>query len=630
MGYYEDLRKKQKETGEYQTRDGGIVKTTPKPTGGSGGNIVSGASSDLGAGLGTPTTSSSNNGSGSSGSKTTGGGGNKTTLNMTYSAPTVKAKPTVKAAIQAVDGSKIAAEAYKQKLAAARANQAYAYDDGYDESKNPNSGREKSGLNTSLFELFGGSVPTGKQADYSGLEAAKTYTPKPQAWRDAPLSGIIGNATPADANSVAMASADLDQRVQTTGGGGAFESGLPGGGLRTYGANDVSLMSANLDQNLAERAAREKVAGMAAEALANQNSAMTLTGQTLLDEAAFNAAVEAQKKQIADAQADYTNQNTYANQNAYARGLPAGFTMQPKDDFYSRERALWLLDKYGIAEADIGIPLEAMYEGDHRYILPYLLNKPDNDTLLSNGKLITVGELKNRLTNGAYVPNVGMTGTAQPAAYGASEIGGGEAGMDDSLQDILDAQQAQYDAQLQMLRNQKGVLNDQYDANAADLYAMYRRSGLMMPEMLAGTATGIADSMTLQNDLNFQNNLAANELERAAAQNELNAQASQIQADADLQAAQTAAEWAQMVYQQRQKEQNKGGNGGNGGNGDDDGYDINTIEEAQQYLELQLGMGNNMSRDNIISLLKDMYKAGAISKTLAQDTAAKFGIGLYL
>jgi hypothetical protein len=80
-----------------------------------------------------------------------------------------------------------------------------------------------------------------------------------------------------------------------------------------------------------------------------------------------------------------------------------------------------------------------------------------------------------------------------------------------------------------------------------------------MPEMLAGTATGTADSLTLQNDLNFQNNLAANELERAAAQNELSAQANQIRADADLQAAQTAADWAQMAYQQRQKDQNSGG-----------------------------------------------------------------------
>lgn len=151
--------------------------------------------------------------------------------------------------------------------------------------------------------------------------------------------------------------------------------------------------------------------------------------------------------------------------------------------------------------------------------------------------------------------------------------------MEEYMQMILDAQNAQNAAQLQMLRNQSGVLNQQYDNNAAELYARYRRSGLMMPELMAGTATGIADSLTLQNDLNLQNNLAANELERAAAQNELNAQANQIQADADLQAAQTAAEWAKMAYQQRLANQNKGGgNSGNGGNGGNVGQQEGTTE----------------------------------------------------
>jgi hypothetical protein len=122
------------------------------------------------------------------------------------------------------------------------------------------------------------------------------------------------------------------------------------------------------------------------------------------------------------------------------------------------------------------------------------------------------------------------------------------------MQAIIDQQNAQAAAQIQVLQNQSGVLNQQYDNNAANLYAQYRRSGLAMPELMAGTATGIADSYTLQNNLNFQNNLVENELERASAQNQLNAQANQIQADADLQAAQTAAEWAQMAYQRRQQE----------------------------------------------------------------------------
>ena len=116
---------------------------------------------------------------------------------------------------------------------------------------------------------------------------------------------------------------------------------------------------------------------------------------------------------------------------------------------------------------------------------------------------------------------------------------------------MLDAYNAKAAANMQMLQNQSGVLNQQYDNNAANLYAQYRRSGLAMPELMAGTATGIADSYTLQNNLNFQNNLVENELERASAQNQLNAQMNEIQANADLQAAQTAADWAQMAYQQR-------------------------------------------------------------------------------
>ena len=197
-----------------------------------------------------------------------------------------------------------------------------------------------------------------------------------------------------------------------------------------------------------------------------------------------------------------------------------------------------------------------------------------------------------------------------------------------AYQAIIDAYNAQAAAQMQMLQNQSGVLNQQYDNNAANLYAQYRRSGLAMPELMAGTATGIADSYTLQNNLNFQNNLVENELERASAQNQLNAQANELQANADLQAAQTAADWAKMAYQQRLAAQNSGTKTTT--KDDDDGYQANTVKEVKQYLELQLGMGNNMTRDNIVSILKDLYKAKAISKTLAQDTAAEYGIGLYL
>lgn len=127
--------------------------------------------------------------------------------------------------------------------------------------------------------------------------------------------------------------------------------------------------------------------------------------------------------------------------------------------------------------------------------------------------------------------------------------------MADYWQAIIDAQNAQYAAMNQALRNQQVGLNGLYDQNAADLYAQYVRSGLVLPEQMAGMSTGAADSMLLQNDLNYQNNLNKNELERIAGLADIDAQMAQNQADADLQAAQTAAEWAKMAYQQRLAEQ---------------------------------------------------------------------------
>lgn len=238
-----------------------------------------------------------------------------------------------------------------------------------------------------------------------------------------------------------------------------------------------------------------------------------------------------------------------------------GYTIQPKDSFYNRDTALWLLDKYGMTEADLGgVPLEALYTGDHRYTLPYLMKYPDNHTILSDGQLITIGELKQRLTNGMYVPNSGMTATAQtttPAdTYEVEESYYEDDGysLPDYAQAIIDAQNAQYQALISALQAQSGTLDQQYAGSARDLYANYVRQGLALPEQLAGTATGTADSMLLQNDLNYQNNLYQNELARQAAQQDLQAQINQYGAEAALQSAQTAAEWAQLQWQQEQAE----------------------------------------------------------------------------
>lgn len=405
---------------------------------------------------------------------------------------------------------------------------------------------------------------------------------------------------------------------------------------------------------------------------------------------------------------------------AGAQTLPANrYQLPANDPGFNYEKAINLLAKYGMTEADLnGFPIEAMYLGGGSYVLPYLLNKPDDYEILSGSNLITVGDYKKALLNGTLMKgnesayndwigtvakndNVvlrdpdrykedytdedlsvgsGSASVSSPAINGAPVTGGATVdkvnpntgALPDYAQGIIDAQSAKYQALIDALAAQRGTVNDQYDANAADLYAQYRRADLALPEMLAGTATGIADSMTLQNNLNYQNNLYGNELERANALNNLLAQENQYRADADLQAAQTAAEWAQLLYQQQMNEQalqreyemqklaadreyqlalmqiqNKGnttgGNSGNKGSGstsstnsgnsggnDNDVKEKTTVKDVKDYLQLQLGMGNNMTKANIERVLKDMYVAGAISKDLAKGVAQDFGFTLYL
>lgn len=185
------------------------------------------------------------------------------------------------------------------------------------------------------------------------------------------------------------------------------------------------------------------------------------------------------------------------------------------------------------------------------------------------------------------------------------------------MQAIIDAQNAQAAANMQMLKNQSGVLNQQYDNNAANLYAQYRRAGLAMPEMLAGTATGIADSYTLQNNLNFQNNLVENELERASAQNQLNAQMNEIQANADLQAAQNAADWAQMAYQYKMQNQNKGGSNNNGNNTTKDETEpVNMLSSSEALIKAKQA---GASYTEQLAYLQQLYYSGLITPAQYSD-----------
>lgn len=220
----------------------------------------------------------------------------------------------------------------------------------------------------------------------------------------------------------------------------------------------------------------------------------------------------------------------------------------------------------------VAFPMQNLNLGGGNYVAGTLQmwDHPDSEIVWdSHGNRMTLGNLKQGLANGYYAAgneaayNNWLNGVAVPASSGTganyisesySTSPGVSSDYDSYLQAILDAQQAQTDALNQSLLNQRSGVDSLYDQNAQDLYAQYRRSQLGMPEQLAGTATGTADSLMLQNDLNYQNNLETNELERIAALNDVDAQVAQNQADADLQAAQTAAEWAQMAYQQRQAE----------------------------------------------------------------------------
>ena len=217
-------------------------------------------------------------------------------------------------------------------------------------------------------------------------------------------------------------------------------------------------------------------------------------------------------------------------------------------------------------------PMQNLNLGNGRYAYGVVQgwDRPDNEIVQDyHGNQVTRGTLKRMYANGlmakgneaaynAFISNYTLPGNAvqaQSVSLADTTPDSGGNGMDRYAQAIIDAQQAQYDALNQALRNQQSGLNSLYDQNAADLYAQYVRSGLVLPEQMAGMATGTADSMLLQNDLNYQNNLNKNELERIAGLADIEAQMAQNQADADLQAAQTAAEWAKMAYQQRLAEQ---------------------------------------------------------------------------
>lgn len=303
----------------------------------------------------------------------------------------------------------------------------------------------------------------------------------------------------------------------------------------------------------------------------------------------------------------------------------------------------------------VAFPMQNLNLGNGRYAYGVVQgwDGPDNEIVVDyHGNRVTRGDLKRMYANGlmakgneaaynAFISNYTLPGNAaqaQSVSLADTTPDSGGYGMDRYAQAIIDAQQAQYDALNQALRNQQSGLNSLYDQNAADLYAQYVRSGLVLPEQMAGMATGAADSMLLQNDLNYQNNLNKNELERIAGLADIEAQMAQNQADADLQAAETAAEWAKMAYQQRLAEQEaaakySGSGGTSGGTVSEESTGSGglatptgnaTSSDFIKYMNSRFYTGVTAAR--VAAVLQEWLESGKISEAEAEKVANHYGM----
>ena len=316
-----------------------------------------------------------------------------------------------------------------------------------------------------------------------------------------------------------------------------------------------------------------------------------------------------------------------------------------------------LMDKYGKTEADLrGLPLEALYTGDGKYVLPYLVTGPDSNMIMSNGNLISTGDFRQGLMDGLFLAgneaalNDWYARVAQnpevrqvdPYEYEEDygDFGGG------AYDDVENAQQSAFAdyirAAIEAITGQKAGIDESAAAAKQQAYANYMRSRLGMGESTAGMATGTADSLAVQNDLMLQNSLNAIDRDRLNAYADIDSQAAQMEAEGNLQLAQMAAEaqqraeerarqereWAYQLEQDRIKNatSKKSSGGSYSTESEQEKAVAITTDDVRDYLELQLGMGNNMTRDNILSVLSDMVNAGTITKTMAQQTAKTFGI----
>ena len=234
---------------------------------------------------------------------------------------------------------------------------------------------------------------------------------------------------------------------------------------------------------------------------------------------------------------------------------------------YNEATMMDILNKYGVTPEQVGMPLEYLYYGGNSYMgAPHLL-KYSNDHVIQdhNGNRITVGDLRYALENGLYmtgneaaynnwIGNVAQNGNANMVdLYEAEEDLYGYEDMGEYEDSRLDAYAQRIQAAIDAIMGQKAGIDQQAADAAAAAYANYKRSQLAMPEQTSGMATGMADSMVLQNDLNLQNVLAGIEADRAGAIDELRSQAAQVEAEGNLSMAELEAQLAQEAYDRRQE-----------------------------------------------------------------------------
>lgn len=249
---------------------------------------------------------------------------------------------------------------------------------------------------------------------------------------------------------------------------------------------------------------------------------------------------------------DETGTTDITSDRSSAYIMPTGKYQLPEGDpGINYDTINMLLNRYGMQPINGkigGVPVEALYLGNNRYALPYLLDNPDSEQMYSNGNLITVGDYKKALINGflksgneaaynnwiagvAQNPNVKTLSAYEyedPAAYE-------ESGESDAYRDYIDAA-------IQAILGQKSGIDQEAAAAKQLAYENYMRTKLGLGEQTSGMATGTADSLMMQNDLTLQNSLNDIDQDRLNAYADIDSQAAQMEAEGNLQLAQMAEE----------------------------------------------------------------------------------------